>query len=264
MSDDILSHSLRAWSADRVIRDYASNNGLSPDEVFLIGEAWASIVRGQVLDIGVGAGRTVPFLSAFAGQYTAIDYAEGMVSTCRRRYPNIKVERGDARELDFAADSFSFVMFSFNGIDYVHPDDRAKVLREIQRVLKPGGYFAFSSHNLNAIRPQSQGFRIRWPAKTKNPFRFGVRLLRTARENVSALKNFKRLHALEFVKENIAFVNDGSHDFAYVTCYIDCGKQEQDLRDAGFEVLTIVGRDGKPISTDPRDEWISYLVRKPY
>ena len=253
---------MRAWSSDRVVWDYVSHAGLSPDEVFSIAEAWGS-VRGQVLDIGVGAGRTVPFLSAFAGEYTAIDYAEGMVAACRRKYPNVTVKHGDARELDFAADSFSFVMFSFNGIDYVHPDDRAKVLKEIHRVLKPGGHFAFSSHNLNAMRAQSHGFRIRWPAKTKNPIRYGVRLVRTAKENLSAFKNYKRLHALEFVRENIAFVNDGAHDFACVTCYIDHRKQEQDLRDAGFEDVSIIGRDGKPIGSNPGDEWLSYLVRKP-
>jgi SAM-dependent methyltransferase len=253
---------MRAWGSDRIVWDYASHAGVSPDEVFSIAEAWGS-VRGQVLDIGVGTGRTVPFLSAFAGKYTAIDYAEGMVTACRRSYPDVTVRRGDARELDFAADSFSFVMFSFNGIDYVHPAERAKVLKEIYRVLKPGGHFAFSSHNLNARRTQLHGFRIRWPVKTKNPVRYGVRLLRTARENLSAFKNYKRLRALEFVNESIAFVNDGSHDFAYVTCYIDHRKQEQDLRDAGFEDVTVVGRDGKPIGSDPDDEWLSYLVRKP-
>lgn len=253
---------MRAWSSERVVWDYVSHAGVSPDEVFSIAEAWDS-VRGQVLDIGVGTGRTVPFLSAFAAQYTAIDYAEGMVAMCRRSYPNVTVNRGDARELDFAADSFSFVMFSFNGIDYVHPDERANVLKEIYRVLKPGGHFAFSSHNLNALRTRTHGFRIRWPVKTRNPFRFGVRLLRTARENVSAFKNHKRLRALEFVKESIAFINDGSHDFAYVTCYIDHRRQKKDLRDAGFEDVTIVGRDGRLSGSDPSDEWLSYLVRKP-
>jgi SAM-dependent methyltransferase len=253
---------MRAWGSDRVVWDYVSHAGVFPDEVFSIAAAWSS-VRGDVLDIGVGTGRTVPFLSAFARQYTAIDYAEGMVTACRRRYPDVTVTRGDARQLDFAADSFSFVMFSFNGIDYVHPDERAKVIKEIHRVLKPGGHFAFSSHNLNALRTQSHGFRIRWPVKTKNPIRYGIRLLRTARENLSAFKNYNRLHDLEFVKENIAFVNDGSHDFAYVTCYIDHRKQEQDLRDAGFEDVTIVGRDGRPIGSSPGDEWLSYLVRKP-
>jgi SAM-dependent methyltransferase len=264
MSSEKLTTSLQAWSSDRIVKDYVVSVGLRPPEVRMIAEAWPSILGGKILDIGVGAGRTVPYLSAFAAQYTAIDYAEGMVRACRQRFPEIRVQRGDARQLEFESGSFSFVMFSFNGIDYVHPDERERVLREIHRVMKPGGHFAFSTHNINFLHNRSLGFRAAWPAITMHPLRYGMRLLQACRSNVVALRNYRRFQSLEFIREKIAFVNDGSHEFAYLTCYIDHRAQAEDLERIGFEASALVlARDGRPIATDPTDPWLYFLVRRP-
>src|SRR5262245_106242 len=46
-------------------------------------------LRGAVLDVGVGGGRTVPHLHALAGRYLGIDYAAAMVRRCRERFPSV-------------------------------------------------------------------------------------------------------------------------------------------------------------------------------
>ena len=51
----------------------------------------------------------------------------------------------------FEDSSFDFILFSFNGIDYMNHDERIRTLREIRRILKTGGYFCFSTHNLNFL-----------------------------------------------------------------------------------------------------------------
>ena len=55
----------------------------------------------------------------------------------RRAFPDREILQADARNLPFERGTFSFVLFSFNGIDYVAPRDRARVLGEVRRVLAP-------------------------------------------------------------------------------------------------------------------------------
>jgi SAM-dependent methyltransferase len=101
-----------------------------------------------ILDLGVGGGRTVPLLRAVSRDYVALDYTPELVAACRQKYPDADVRHGDARDLSrFADGSFRLVVFSFNGIDSVNADDRMTILREVHRVLCPGGLFLFSAHN---------------------------------------------------------------------------------------------------------------------
>src|SRR3989338_8328332 len=63
----------------------------------------------------------------------------------------------DAAQLDFPNNHFDYALFSFHGLDYLFPEEqRTRALHEIHRVLKPGGLFAFSSHNARFI-PNSLG-----------------------------------------------------------------------------------------------------------
>ena len=54
----------------------------------------------------------------------------------------IKIENADARKLPFGANSFDVVVSSLAIHNIDGNPERAKALREIGRVLKPGGYLA--------------------------------------------------------------------------------------------------------------------------
>lgn len=107
-------------------------------------------IPGKVLDLGCGTGRTSYFLKQAGHEVIAIDYSESMIKRAREKYGNlgIKFLIMSADCLDFEDNTFDYALFSFNGLDYLYPETaRHKALQEIYRVLKPGGIFAFSSHN---------------------------------------------------------------------------------------------------------------------
>lgn len=104
----------------------------------------------KVLDVGCGVGRTTINLHKLMCMATGIDYAKSMVNRAKNKYKKfpIKFLVMDVKQLEFNDNIFDFCFFSFNGLDYLYPEvDRGVALKEIYRVLKPGGYFAFSSHN---------------------------------------------------------------------------------------------------------------------
>src|ERR1700682_1060613 len=60
----------------------------------------AELARDQpILDLGVGAGRTIPMLQSLSRDYVAIDYTPAMVERARQRFPGVDIQLGDARDL---------------------------------------------------------------------------------------------------------------------------------------------------------------------
>jgi len=140
-----------AYSAPKLVAHYARLNYLTVAEQHLFK---TYLHPGMaILDLGVGGGRTTPFLSAMASRYVAVDYSDEMIRACRSKFPDLQFEVMDASDLSqFADASFDLVVFSFNGIDCIVPDEkREKCLRECHRVLKAGGVFIFSTHNPRSL-----------------------------------------------------------------------------------------------------------------
>ena len=139
------------YNAPEIAEYYAGLNYLTPCEKLLFD---AYITPGMsILDLGVGGGRTTPYLSSIAGRYVGIDYAGEMIDVCRKKFPQLEFQLGNAADLSrFLSSRFDAVVMAFNGMDYVVPDEaRFRALREIRRVLKPEGVLIFSSHNPRSI-----------------------------------------------------------------------------------------------------------------
>ena len=229
---------------------------------------WArSLFQGQpVLDIGVGAGRTTALLRPLAGDYVGIDSTPEMVAACRRTYPDVRFEHMDARNLQsLPAGHFGLVVFSFNGIDSVAPGDRRVILREVHRVLRPGGLFIVSSHNRHGPGArEAPGLHVPFSA---NPLRLGWRLARALVALPRAVRNHARLRAANEDHGDWALLNCGAHDFGLLVVYTSLAEQRRQLQDAGFEVQAVFdSQRGQPVAPeqDTRDVWWFHTVaRKP-
>jgi SAM-dependent methyltransferase len=115
----------------------------------------------DILDIGVGGGRTTFFLAPTARRYLGVDYSEAMVAACRAKYPDYEFAHADATDLSFIPEaSFDVALFSFNGIDCIPTDaGRVACLSEMRRVIRPDGFVIVSSHNARVlgVYPQLSG-----------------------------------------------------------------------------------------------------------
>ena len=102
-----------------------------------------SLADKNVLEIGVGNGSHAELLAAHAGGFTGIDLTDyGVKSTSERMKVfgrgNARILQMNAEELQFPDDTFDFV-WSWGVIH--HSANPRAILKEIHRVLKPGGIF---------------------------------------------------------------------------------------------------------------------------
>jgi SAM-dependent methyltransferase len=119
----------------------------------------AQIIEGQsVLDIGGGSGQpslTIAPIVGVAGSVTYTDPAAGMVQTAseeaeRRGLGNIQFHQAGAEHLPFPDDWFDVAVGRLSVMFF---PDTAAGLREIVRVVKPGGRVSFVVWNSNEVNP---------------------------------------------------------------------------------------------------------------
>ena len=219
----------------------------------------------RVLDLGVGAGRTARFLSPLCSDYVGVDYVPEMVATCKATIgesENVRFLVGDARDLSlFERQSFDLVVFSFNGIDYVERVDRLKILDEAIGVLRPGGFFFFSSHSLTMFPFWPRRPRVVW-TKPLWSLKLQVNACRArrfySRSNRLAL-------AAEVQARGWVVMMDEAHDCTLRTYFTTPAAQADQLNEKNMILVQVLDIHGKPVldlKSPGANRWFSYLCRK--
>lgn len=94
----------------------------------------------KVLEIGCGLGTDGAQFAKAGADYTGVDLTEAAVELARRRFELFELpgnfRTADAENLDFADEGFDLVYS--HGVLH-HTPDTEKTIREIRRVLRPGG-----------------------------------------------------------------------------------------------------------------------------
>ncbi|GAA0347577.1 2-heptaprenyl-1,4-naphthoquinone methyltransferase [Bacillus carboniphilus] len=112
----------------------------------------------SALDVCCGTGDwTIAMANAVGetGEVIGLDFSQNMLKVGQEKtkpYPNVKLIHGNAMELPFPDNHFDFVTIGF-GLRNV--PDYMKVLKEMNRVLKPGGKVAC----LETSQPTMVGFK---------------------------------------------------------------------------------------------------------
>jgi ubiquinone/menaquinone biosynthesis C-methylase UbiE len=250
------------YLSPKVIKHYSEYAVIQPPEKTIFQLLAPKLSGAKMLDVGVGAGRTTEYFAPLVKSYTAVDFSRGMIDHCKSKFsgkfPGARFEVADAKDLhQFQNEKFDFILFSFNGIDYMPIASRIQFLQTARRLLTPGGQLCFSTHNIFSLRKLTVraafAFRLNMvAAMARVAKRIRVRLLNAAA--------FRSVEESDFV-----YVNDGTHDFGLKQCFIRPSFQLKMLRECGFNNIRAFELESGNEHVDERslcaseDGWIYFL-----
>jgi SAM-dependent methyltransferase len=123
----------------------------------------------RILEVGCGMGDLMVGLSELGYHCTGLDVSRTRIEYLRsRRGSRLRFEHAEGTHLPFASASFDAVI-SIQLFEHLHPDDAGTHLREVWRVLKPGGRCLLETPNRWAgpgdvsrfFSDQPEGFHLR-------------------------------------------------------------------------------------------------------
>jgi len=116
----------------------------------------------QVLDFGCGNGRLIPCFKQFPLNYTGLDISQGLIEICQKKYPERKFIVHSETNLPFPDCSFDVVFCLATLHHFPSKELRIATLKELQRILKPGGYLCMTNWNLWQWRYQKYLVKNLW------------------------------------------------------------------------------------------------------
>ena len=108
----------------------------------------------RVLDIATGAGYVAAEVKRMGASAVGVDFSEAQVELAGSTHSDVEFRQADAEELPFRNEAFDSVVMGFGMNHMPRPEI---VCREACRVLKSGGWFAFT---VWAAPREAEGFGI--------------------------------------------------------------------------------------------------------
>ena len=101
--------------------------------------------KGLSCDLGCGPGHIARYLEGRGIRVCGVDLSLGMIERARQLNPGIEFNQDDMRVLTVADDSWAGIA-AFYAIVNLPPSDVVRALREMMRVLQPGGHLLLTFH----------------------------------------------------------------------------------------------------------------------
>lgn len=167
------------------------------------------LMRGplQILEVGCGAGSMTGYLAAQGFDVIGTDVSEVLLQYARDRHPGCRFERMLGEVLRFADSSFDLVV-SFDVLEHI-PDVDGH-MREVARVLRPGGHYLLQTPNkwtnlpFSIVRDRSF---VRW-MKYHPSLQTKRSLTRLLRHHAFSVRIIRMPVANEFFRKKLVFPLD--------------------------------------------------------
>ncbi|MGV9950264.1 MULTISPECIES: class I SAM-dependent methyltransferase [Rhodococcus] len=132
--------------------------GLHEGDVHLLGD----VAGKDVLELGCGSAPCARWLAGRGARAVGLDISMGMLArgltAMDRGGPRVPLVQAGAEDLPFPDASFDIACSAFGAVPFVA--DSARVMREVARVLRPGGIWVFAvNHPIRWIFPDDPGER---------------------------------------------------------------------------------------------------------
>jgi SAM-dependent methyltransferase len=128
--------------------------GLTAQTIGPLLDAVAAASGASLLDIASGPGYVAAEAKRRGWSPVGIDFSEAMVAMARKLHPGVEFRIGDAQALNFEDATFDRAVMSFGILHLSQPE---VAIREVYRVLRAGGLFAFTAW---AKPEEALGFRM--------------------------------------------------------------------------------------------------------
>ncbi len=97
--------------------------------------------KSKILDLCCGSGQATRFLVQYSQNVTGLDISPVSLERAQRNVPQAKYVEALAEEMPFSDNQFDFVHTSV-AMHEMKPIQLRQILKEVYRVIKPGGVFA--------------------------------------------------------------------------------------------------------------------------
>jgi SAM-dependent methyltransferase len=131
----------------RIYAEYLLPPEMTQCEAAFACQALDLSARDEILDCPCGFGRHMEELRGRGLRVTGVDLSADCLARAVQWTPALRVARGDMRALPFAGQAFDAAVNLFNSFGYFPPEENAQAIRELGRVLRPGGRILIDTAN---------------------------------------------------------------------------------------------------------------------
>jgi ubiquinone/menaquinone biosynthesis C-methylase UbiE len=150
------------WNLPPLVEWYKSRTHIQEGEKKIL--ELVNFSNMNMIDIGVGGGRTTIHFAPLVNNYLGIDIIKDFTDFLEKKYinsPTYKFKCMDVLDLDKQNNKYDFVLFSHNGIDnLLDIQSYINALNNMNTICSNNGYVCFSSHNIWS-QNESEIFKVK-------------------------------------------------------------------------------------------------------
>jgi SAM-dependent methyltransferase len=140
----------REWFGEEYLELYSYRDEEEARQQILFLKEQIGPIEGPVLDLACGKGRHLQELAATGYHGVGCDLSFILLRAGHEEYGRLPVTRADMRHLPFSSGSFGGLVNFFTSFGYfATEEENEQVVREMARVLAPGGAFLFDYLNVH-------------------------------------------------------------------------------------------------------------------